>query len=286
MALPRNGFAADWAKAYANPFCILAVALLLSTACDRGDKVAEQNDAVRNSAARVEIVVNAAASTRDALTAIESLYERDHAVDLIFNFGSSGDLARQLIASPRADVFLSADDVETERVDSAGLLVPGSRRDFLSNQLVVIEPGDRPSLFATPFSPQQLLKPAVRRLSLGNVASVPAGRYARMWLENTGVWSAIASRVLPAIDVRAALAAVESGAAEAGIVYRSDVGRTKKVRVVFAVPLADGPRITYSVALIAGRKHEGLAQEFIHFLLSPAASAAFEESGFITLPPA
>ena len=233
---------------------------------------------------RVELAVYAATSTRDALQGIELVYEKRHAVDLVFNFGSSGDLSKQIVAAAQADVFLSADDREMDKVEHAQLLVPGTRRALLSNQLVVIEPADGPSIFRAPFEPAQLASPGVERLSLANVETVPAGRYAKAWLEQAGVWKDVAERVLPGVDVRAALAAVESAGAQAGIVYRTDVARSKKARVVFAVPPDQGPRISYPLALIAGRPAGKEARAFAEFLGSPEACAVFEETGFVFLP--
>lgn len=235
---------------------------------------------------KVELSVYAATSTRDALQALEPAYERDHEVDLVFDFGSSGDLSKQIVAAGKADVFLSADDAEMDTVEEKGLVAAGTRRALLSNQLVVIEPADAPSIFATPFEPSQLADPRVVRLSLGNVETVPAGRYAKAWLEKTGTWKAVADRVLPAVDARATLAAVESGGARAGIVYRTDAARSKKARIVFAVPMDRGPKITYPLAVIAGRPAEKEARAFGDFLASPAARATFEESGFVFLPSA
>ena len=229
--------------------------------------------------AKVELAVYAATSTRDALQALEAVYERDLAVDLTFNFGSSGDLSKQIVAAAKADVFLSADEKEMDRVAEALLVAAGSRRPLLSNQLVVIEPADAPSIFAQPFEPAQLAR--VKLLSLAEVESVPAGRYAKAWLEKTGAWKDVADRVLPGIDVRAALAAVESGGAQAGIVYRTDVARSRKARIVFAVPLEQGPRIVYPVAAISGRPREADARAFVEFLASPGALAVFQEFGFV-----
>ena len=234
--------------------------------------------------ARVELTVYAATSTREVLGALEAAYERDHAVDLVFNLGSSGDLANQIVAAAKADVFLSADEKEMDKVAAAKLVAEGTRRALLSNQLVVIEPTDAPSIFESPFAPEQLARPEVEHLSLAHVEAVPAGRYAKAWLEKVGVWSSVAERVLPGVDVRAALAAVESGAAQAGIVYRTDVARSKKTRVVFPVPLDQGPKISYPVAAIAGRPAEAAAKEFLTFLGSPEARKVFEEAGFIVLP--
>ena len=266
----------------------VAGSLLVATHACTGDGQRSGSNA-SSSAARTELFVYAAASTRDVMQKIESAYERTHNVDLILSFGSSGDLAKQIIASPNADVFLSADDTEMNRVDSAKLVLADSRRDVLSNQLAVVESWDSVSAFTLPFTPVQLGDSGVRHLSLGNVQSVPAGRYARTWLERIGVWSAVSSRVIAAVDVRAAVAAVEAGSAEAGIVYRTDVLRSTRLRTVYAVPIEEGPRISYPVAAIAGRPSEAAALEFIAYLSSPVARQIFEVMGFIvpaTPPPA
>lgn len=234
----------------------------------------------------VELVVYAATSTRDALQAIETVYERDHGVDLTFNFGSSGDLSNQIVAAAKADVFISADEKEMDEVEAAQLVASGTRRPLLSNQLVVIEPAGGPSIFATPFEPSQLASADVELLSLGDVETVPAGRYAKAWLEERGIWNDVSDRILPGVDVRAALAAVESGGAQAGIVYRTDVARSRKARVVHAVPMDEGPQISYPIAVVAGRPNATEAQAFVDFLASPGARATFEEFGFVFLPAA
>lgn len=237
---------------------------------------------------RVELLVNAATSTRDALQALEGDYERAHGVELVFNFGASGDLAGQILAAGVADVFLSADEKEMDRVEAAGLVAAGTRRPLLSNQLVVIEPATGATLFSAPFTARQLAAPALERLSLGHVETVPAGRYAQAWLEAQGVWSELEARVLPAVDARAALAAVEAGGAQAGIVYRTDAARSNAVRVVYLVPRSEGPKISYPLAVVAGRPEaeSEAARAFVEFLRSPAARAAFEQAGFTFLPPA
>lgn len=237
----------------------------------------------------IELSVYAAASTRDALQAIAAKYEKEHAIRLVFNFGSSGDLSKQIIAANKADVFLSADEKEMDRVATEKLVLDGTRKALLSNQLVVIEsidPADtEASLFAKPFTVEQLARPEIVRLSLANVETVPAGRYAKEWLEKKGQWTAVQEKVLPAVDVRAALAAVESAGAQAGIVYRTDVARSKKARVVFAVPIDEGPKISYPVTVLKDRPHAEEAKAFVDHLGGPAAREIFEQHGFIVLAP-
>jgi molybdate transport system substrate-binding protein len=242
-------------------------------------------------AEKTELTIYAAASTRDAMNAIQKRYaEIAPSVELFFNFGSSGDLARQIIAAAKADVFFSADEKEMDRVAAEKLVLDGTRRDLLSNQLVVIEPVDsehpEASIFTKPFTPSQLARPEVKLLSLANVDTVPAGRYAKAWLEKTETWKDVSGRVLPGVDVRAALGAVEAAGAQAGIVYKTDVARSRKARIVFAVPLEEGPKITYPVAVIAGRSAEREARAFVDYIASPKARASFEGFGFVFLPPA
>ena len=229
-----------------------------------------------------ELTVYAAASLRDVLQELAPAAEIASGARIVFNFGSSGDLARQIVAGNQADLFFSADEKELERVEAAGLVEPGTRRALLSNQLVLIEPVDGgPSLFSAPFEPAQLADGRLEFLSLANTDTVPAGRYARAWLESRGVWTRVESRILPGVDVRAALAAVESGGARAGIVYRTDAARSKKVRIVHAVPLAQGPAISYPLAVLANRPEVARAQRLASFLGSPAALEVFERGGFI-----
>ncbi len=259
------------------------LSLACAAACSRETQTPAPKPAAAASAPRVELAIYAATSTRDALQALEAQYESEQTIDLVFNFGSSGDLSKQIVAAAKADAFLSADEKEMDKVEAAQLVAAGSRQDLLSNQLVVVEPVDAPSIFTTPFAPQQLAHAGVKRLSLGSVETVPAGRYAKAWLEKTGVWSSVSDRVLPGVDVRAALAAVESASAQAGIVYRTDVVRSKKARIVFAVPLEDGPQIRYPVAAIAGRPQEKRARAFVDWLTCPSAQKTFEAHGFVFL---
>lgn len=251
--------------------------LLIASTCMGCDQAAE-------AAARSELIVYAAASTKDALHELEALYERQQPVDLVFNLGSSGDLSRQIVAAAKADLFLSADDKELDRVEQAGLVEPGSRVALLSNQLVVIESAGGPTLFHEPFDPSQLAQPAIEWISLAHVETVPAGRYAKAWLESLSVWAPIQERILPGVDVRAALAAVESGGARVGIVYRSDAMRSTKVRIVHLVPLESGPRISYPLAVIAARPAREEALRFAAFLKSPPAAAIWERHGFLAVP--
>ena len=220
----------------------------------------------------------AAASLREALLEAAAGCEGAAEPPFVFNFGASNDLARQIRAGANADLFISADTTQMDALADANLLEPGTRAEFLSNRLVVVAPADA-SMTYTGIS--SLTGPEIRRLSIANPDAVPAGKYARAWLEAAGAWEAVRDRVLPGVDVRAALAAVESGGAEAGIVYVTDAALTTKVRVVHEVPLDEGPRISYVAAVIAGQSNVRRARAALECLVSPARRSVYESHGFI-----
>jgi len=229
-----------------------------------------------------EIMVYAASSLRDVLQGLAPACEQDLHVRLIFNFGASNDLARQIEAGRKADVFFPADEAWMDSVARSGLVDAASRRSLLANRLVVVGSRDSPLALRRA---ADLASPAVRRLSLADPEAVPAGKYARAWLEKAGVWEALKGRVVPALDARAALAAVESGGADAGVVYLTDAALSKQVRVLFEVPEAEGPRISYPVAAMRERPYLDLARRVVDWLAGPTAAEAFRGFGFIVLGP-
>lgn len=230
--------------------------------------------------ARAEkVLVFAAASTTNALRELGRAFTRETGHPVEFAFGASSDLARQALAGAPADVLLSADEERMTQVEQGGLLQPGTRMDLLSNRLVVVVPADSQRTLADASGLR-----GVKRLALADPAAVPAGVYAKAWLERRGLWKELEARVVPALDVRAALAAVEAGRVDAGVVYATDAAQSQRVRVVLRVPEGEGPRIVYPVAALAKGKAPEAARAFVRFLQGDVARRAFEKYGFIVLP--
>jgi molybdate transport system substrate-binding protein len=223
------------------------------------------------------ITVSAAVSLTDALSAIAAEYGKAGRGTVRFNFGASNVLARQIVEGAPVDLFISADEGQMEVVARASLVTEGSRIDLLGNQLAVVVPSDRPRTFS---SIAQIADPAFRRIALGDPAAVPAGVYAKQYLEKEGLWKAIEARVVPSASVRAALAAVESGGADAAIVYRTDARTAARATVAWVVPVERGPRIVYPAALVRGSKNGAEAARFMDYLRSAAAARLFTRFGF------
>ena len=230
--------------------------------------------------------VYGAASLRDVLAA-EVAADPAHAVRI--STGGSNLLVEQLLAGADADVVITASGDELERLVDAGLVAPDDVRSLFTNQLVVIVRRERSALsggggaLAEPLGDEgdpdgpsgdegeaplggvgslaRFLAPDGGRIAIAHPTAVPAGRYARAWLEQRGDWEALAPRVLQALDVRAALAAVESGGAAFGVVYATDARTSDAVRVVHVV--ADGPRVEYFGGVLSASDRLDAARAFL-----------------------
>lgn len=228
-----------------------------------------------------EVTVFAAASLTDALQAIAQAYEPASGDTLRFNFGASSTLARQIQQGAPADLFFSADEAKMDGLARAGLLAAGTRRSLLSNTLVVVVNVDGGPVIA---APADLAEPAVGRLALAEPGTVPAGIYAKEWLQKIGLWARVRARVIPTENVRACLAAVASGNADAGIVYRTDAAISKKVKIVYGVPSSEGPAISYPLALLRDAPHAAAARKFAAYLAGPEVRTVFVHYGFLPVP--
>ncbi len=225
-----------------------------------------------------ELNVFAAASLSDALKELTPAYEAMSGDRLRFNLAGSNALARQIKEGAPADVFFSADEAKMDDLARAGLLAADTRRTLLSNTLAIVVHADGGAAVT---APADLATPAVRRLALAETQTVPAGIYAREYLLKSGLWAQVAAKVVALENVRATLAAVEAGNADAGIVYRTDALISKKVRVAFEVPAAEGPVIAYPLAVLRNSRSPEAARRFAGFLASAEARAVFLKYGFL-----
>jgi molybdate transport system substrate-binding protein len=226
-----------------------------------------------------QILASAAASLTDALKEIGAAYQTKTKYIVRFNFGPSSGLARQIDEGAPADMFFSADLQQMDDLDKKGRLEPGTRKNLLSNQLVIVVPADSKVGIA---SPKDLLKPEVKRIALA-APPVPVGAYSSKYLEAEGLWDKIKPKVVPVQDVRATLASVESGNVEAGFFYKTDAAVSKKVKIVYEVPIDKGPKITYPVAIVKESKQKDAARDFMNYVSSPAAKDSFKKFGFVVL---
>jgi molybdate transport system substrate-binding protein len=226
------------------------------------------------------LTVSAAVSLTDALDTIAREYAAAGGAPVRFNFAGSNTLARQLVNGAPADIFISADEAQMDVAVRAGAIDPSSRVDLLANRLAIVARPDGVPIHGA----RDLAAPAVRRIALGDPAAVPAGVYARRYLESAGLWGRVASRIVPVGNVRAALAAVLNGSADAAMVYESDTVSAGSLRAVI-VTGPGIPRIVYPAAIAARSGNRSQAERFLAFLRGERAAAVFVRYKFTPLAP-
>jgi len=222
------------------------------------------------------ILVLAAASMTNVLVEVGQEFESESGVEVGFSFGGSNALARQVELGAPADAVIFAGDGPMDQLEESGEIVAGSRLDFLRNRLVVI--GDTGS---SPFADIRDLVSTEGRIALADPALAPVGLYAKQALEMSGLWEGLGSRVIPTLDVRAAVGAVDTGSAAFGLVYATDAANAAGVVVVFEVPEELHDPIIYPAAVVEHGSGT-VASEFIEFLVSDRAKAVFMRHGFMS----
>jgi len=223
-----------------------------------------------------------AASLQDAMSQLGPAFEQSHpGVRVTFNFGGSGMLAQQIERGAPADVFLAAATKPMDELAAQGLLWNDTRRDLLRNRIVLITPAGNSDLnsFAG------LTAGSVKLIALGEPGSVPAGDYGRQVLESMGLWKAIQGKLVLAKDVRQVLTYVETGNADAGMAYATDVGQSPAVRIAAVAPESSHAPVTYPVAVLKDSRNSSGARAFVTFLEGQQAGAAFRRFGFTTVNP-
>ena len=239
---------------------------------------------------RPELVVFAAASLTDAFAEIGARFGEEHGATVTFNFAGSQTLAGQLTSGAPADVYASANARQMQAAIDAGRIEPADVRDFASNGLVIVTPRDNPASIG---GPADLAAPDLK-LVLAD-AAVPAGQYSLQFLDNAsgdpafppGYGAAVLANVASYEEnVRAVLAKVTLGEADAGIVYSSDVTGTQRDQVqLIAIPAAVNVVATYPIAPVADSAQPELARAFADFVVGPTGQAILEKYGFDHVQP-
>ncbi len=229
---------------------------------------------------RTTLPVCAAMSLKDAITALKSMYEASHPDILLeINFASSGALQKQIEQGAPAELFLSAGQKQMDALEAQKLIVKKSRCDLLGNTLVLIVAKEKQWQIN---SFDDLQKNATN-FAIGHPESVPAGRYGKQTLITLGLWDQLEDRMVLAKNVRAVLAYVDSGNADAGLVYLTDTLTLQSAVIAASAPEHSHAPIIYPAALVTNGKHPAEAGDFLEFLKSAEAGEVFARCRFLPL---
>ncbi len=222
------------------------------------------------------LLVSAAASLTDVMKELAPLYQAQSKVTIRYNFASSGALQQQIENGAPVDVFISAGQKQMKALQQKDLLLSGTQRNLLTNRLVLVVPANATGITNL----NNLTEARVKRIAIGDPRSVPAGQYAEEALTKAGLWQTLKPKYVMASNVRQVLQFVDSGNADAGLVYLTDAKTTDKVKIAQTIPTNLHSPIAYPIAVLKRSNNQTAAKNFIQFLLSRSAKQVFAKYGF------
>jgi molybdate transport system substrate-binding protein len=221
----------------------------------------------------------AAASLGGVLEPIAKQWTGTTHQQVSLSFAGSSVLARQIQQGAPADIFISANSLWMDALETSGDVQRDSRQPLLTNSLVLIthSPDTAPIAIEPGFDLRASLGDGMLAMAL--TEAVPAGIYGKQALTRLGVWNRVADRVAQTDNVRAALALVARGEARLGIVYASDAQTEPQVSVVGHFPADSHDPIIYPIAQTSQSQHPQ-ARAFLDYLSSESARLIFRQAGF------
>ena len=234
-----------------------------------------------------EVVVFAAASVQDAMQEVANHFQAEHGIAVRLNFAASGSLAQQIMAGGRADVFISANETWIDKISVAGLADRQLTKPLVANSMVIV------AHHSTPWqldSIEQLYDLPFRHLLIGDPSFVPAGKYARQFLQasidsetDLSLWDSVEDRICPTSDLRRVLALVEADRSLVGVVYATDAANSQSAKVIYQVPRSKISVDYFAVRLKASGETPVRNENtnlFMDYLFSESSSRIFDQFGF------
>lgn len=267
---------------------ILAAACMLSFAgCKSGTpstssattaSPASSAAAVSSAAEKITLTIAAAASLTDVSKEIATQYKKvDPNVTLTFTYGSSGALQTQIEQGAPVDIFMSAATTQMDALATKNLIDTSTRINLLENKVVLITPKNS-TLGIKSFN--DLASSKVKKIAIGDPASVPAGQYAQQVFTALKITDKVKSKLNLGTDVRQVLTWVESGNVDCGIVYATDAKTSTNVAVICEAPAGSCKKVVYPVAVMKNSKQAAAAENFIKFMQTPEIATLFTNYGF------
>lgn len=258
-------------KSLIKRMTIFVIILLLVSACS-GQHIKKE---------KVEITVSAAASLQEAMMEIIEAFEKEHPTIIVHvNFGGSGALKQQISNGAPVDLFFSAGEKHINKLVDEGLLSKELTVNVVKNELVLIVPEE---VKHDVKGLKDLMKDSFRQIAVGNPETVPAGQYANEALEQSGIWGVLKPKLVFGKDVRQVLTYVETGNADAGIVYKTDALLANES--TFSIPINETLHspIVYPMGVVTATKHETEAKQFLHFIQEEKSVEILKKYGFSEL---
>jgi molybdate transport system substrate-binding protein len=257
---------------------LAALTLLLGGGCAPQSATTAPASSVA-AGAPTELNVSAAATLKSVLTTTAAAFEKAHNVKLVFNFGASGTLLKQIEGGAPCDVFASASRSQVASAIAEGLASAEASATFASNELVILVPKGNPSGI---HGPADLAK--ATRLTTGDPLVAPHGAKAQEWLTGMGLWGSLKPKFVFAQNAAQTDDYIARGEVDAGLGFASDAHGRADIEIAYVVPKAETKPIAYVVVPIKASKDAELADAYVSYLLSSPVQSALVSTGFKPAP--
>lgn len=252
----------------------ITIAILISCLCSLLSSCSQEKEEP------IQLTISAAASMKDVLTELKELYEQNHQVELLFNFGGSGALKEQIIQGAPVDLFISASKDHVDELVKKQRILANYHSPLVANSLVLITPKIDNNI---QLRLSNLQDHTIKKIAIGIPETVPAGSYAKEVLQNAKLWNLIEDKLIYTKDVSQVLTYVETKNVDAGIVYKTDALTSKKVEVTENINPSLHSPIMYYYGVLEYTTNSKESKSLFEFLQSPAAQQVFKKYGFNVL---
>ncbi len=256
-----------------NRSLILVVVLFITGACG-----ATPAPSASLRAAGGELIVAAAADLTPAFQEIGKLFEEQTGVRVMFNFGSTGQLAQQIERGAPFDLFYAANKSFIENLNNKGLVIADTMDIYAQGRITLWTRSDS-SL--KPERVEDLTDPVYERIAIANPEHAPYGQAAKEALERAGVWDAVQPRLVFGENVAQTLTLADSGNVDVAIVALSLSIQSNGDWTLIPNALHPDHPLLQMAAVVAGTPREQEARQFIAFVNSPDGRAVMKKYGFV-----
>ena len=221
-------------------------------------------------------MVSAAADLTPAFQELGTQFEREKGIEVIFNFGSTGQLSQQIEQGAPVDLFAAANVSYVDDLEKRGLILPDTKALYAQGRITLWTRKDSP-LNLTRL--EDLTQPTVKKLAIANPDHAPYGVAAREALQTVGIWQTIKDKIVFGENIRQTLQYAESGNVDVAIVALSlSIGSEGRYTLI---PATLHQPLNQALAVIKGAKNEAAARQFAAYVNSAAGRTVMRKYGFL-----
>lgn len=225
-----------------------------------------------------ELIISAASSLKNVLEEITIEFRKiNNNIKLILNFAASGKLRVQIEHAAPVDIFIPASVIDIKKLEKSNLIFKDTLNNLAKNELVLISNSKNKSIKNL----LDLCEKHIKRIAIGNINTVPAGKYAKEVFDSYGIFSNIKQKLIFTESAKQTLYYVSRNNVDCGLVFFTDAKTDKNVKIINVIPSKMHSPILYQMVIIKSTKHLREANNFLKFLKSKQVKKILIKNGFI-----